>query len=68
MAHEFCPYSKATQGDINVDLNVKCCQISIKLKRLFNVINKIHIKFKFANQKIFWLVIFLIVIEISGNI
>ncbi|MEI5742394.1 peroxiredoxin, partial [Staphylococcus aureus] len=22
MAHEFCPYSKATQGNINVDLNV----------------------------------------------
>ncbi|HDJ1293868.1 TPA: peroxiredoxin, partial [Staphylococcus aureus] len=21
-AHEFCPYSKATQGNINVDLNV----------------------------------------------
>ncbi|MDT4000807.1 peroxiredoxin, partial [Staphylococcus aureus] len=20
--HEFCPYSKATQGNINVDLNV----------------------------------------------
>ncbi|HHQ1975617.1 TPA: peroxiredoxin, partial [Staphylococcus aureus] len=22
MAHEFCPYSKATQGNINVDLIV----------------------------------------------
>ncbi|MBO1199887.1 organic hydroperoxide resistance protein [Staphylococcus simiae] len=23
MAHEFCPYSKATRGNINVDLNVE---------------------------------------------